>query len=69
MMVNHLIYNEPQEFLREIRIEMGVFRQRPQSLDLDLLTAGIGRRHARRRLIFAYRLGDLEALLARGMLQ
>jgi hypothetical protein len=34
MVPDHLIDNEPQELLAEIRIKMGIFGQRPQTGNL-----------------------------------
>ena len=61
-MADHLIDDEAQEFFREVGVEIGIRRKLAQAADLPFFPAGIGGRQGVRRLIFADRLRDLEAL-------
>ena len=61
-MADHLVDDEAQEFLGEVRIQIGVCRKLAQARDLPFFAARVGRRQVMGRFIFADRLGDLKAL-------
>lgn len=62
MMPDNFLHNEIQELLREIRIELGVVRQRTQPRDLLRLTPRIGGRQAMGCLELSDNLRTPEAL-------
>ena len=61
MVADHFGDDEPQEFLAELRIELGVRRQLAEPGDLCLLAPWVRRRQPRLRLIAPNRLSDLES--------
>lgn len=62
MVPDHLVDDEAQELLRELRVEVRRFGQLPEPGDLHLLPGGIGGRQPRFRLVAADLLGDGEPL-------
>ena len=59
-MADNLDDDEIQEFLGEIRVELGGFGQLAQAGDLDGFPAGVGGGQPVGGLIFAHRFGALE---------
>ena len=62
VVADHLVDDEVEELLRELRVEARVVRQGAQPLDLEGLAGRVGRRHPRAGLEPAHLLGALEAL-------
>ena len=60
VVADHLVDDEAQELLAELRVEIGLFRQRPQPRDLSEFAIGIGGRQGCARLVLADRLRDPE---------
>ncbi len=61
MVPDHLINDEAQEFFAEIGIELSVFGQFPQPLDLAVFTRGVRGGEGVLGLVGTHRLGDTEA--------
>jgi hypothetical protein len=60
VMPDHLIYDETQEFLGEIRVQLRIAGELAEAVDLPFFACRVGRGERRFCLILAYRLRDLE---------
>ncbi len=61
-MTNHLINNEPQELLGELRIQPCISRELAHPRDLSLFSAGVSRRQARVGFVAPHSLSHFEPL-------